>query len=86
MQNEEFDAFKERLNRFQKGFNELVKDQSKKNVRFDEYGKKYSTYLNNDKIHIKLNVGGFLHTTTKTTLLRKNSKYFERRATSLGRI
>ena len=77
MNKEEFQSFRERFNRFENGFNELVKDQNKKNEKWDKYSKQYTQLKDTEKSLIKLNVGGFKFTTTKSTLLSLSCKFFE---------
>jgi len=77
MNKEEFQNFRERFNRFENGFNELVKDQNKKNEKWDKYSKQYTQLKDTEKSLIKLNVGGFKFTTTKSTLLSLSCKFFE---------
>ena len=76
MNKEEFQGFRERFNRFENGFNELVKDQNKKNAKWDILTQQYNLLKDAEKQEIKLDVGGVRFTTTKTTLLSKNSTFF----------
>ena len=67
MNKEEFQGFRERFNRFENGFNELVKDQNKKNAKWDILTQQYNLLKDAEKQEIKLDVGGVRFTTTKTT-------------------
>jgi len=76
MNKEEFQGFRERFNRFENGFNELVKDQNKKNIKWDQLTKQYTRMKLEEKQEIKLDIGGTKYTTTRETLGSRESKYF----------
>jgi len=76
MNTEEFSNFRERFNRFENGFNELVKDQNKKNLKYENYAKQFAVMKDIEKSLIKLNIGGHKFSITKTLLLGKPSKFF----------
>lgn len=79
MDDENIGKFSERFSRFKKGYDEYVKGFKKKNNLYDKFASSYVEFkqIQSSSHLIKLNIGGYKHTTTKATLLSKGSKFFE---------